>query len=459
MSDKKNNGKDRPVNLIEGDLPHNVEAEENLLASILLDSDVMATAMTLLKPEDFFESRYATIFEAMSELFKKTRPIDEVNLLDQLELMGSAGDVGGRDILLTLAETIGTTANAESYAQIISDYGMMRRMIQESREVAIMGISGEFSAQEYLDEAERKVLAVRDERGQSRARPIGELAVEAVEKIELQRQQEHRITGIPTDYPGLDDMLLGLQPSDIVILAARPSMGKTSFAMNIALNAAKQGKSVLFFSLEMSADQITNRFISIESKWQNKSLPLSRLRSATLGNVEMENLNAVSESMKALPMTIDDSPNPSPLDIRSIARRLHYKNKCDMIVIDYLQLMNPISKRLPREQQIAEISRALKALAKELNIPIVALSQLNRGPDSRPDKHPLLSDIRESGAIEQDADVIIFLYRDAYYNKDKEGNDEVEIIVAKQRNGPTGIVNLRFFKEFTLFVTPAMEGL
>lgn len=456
MSEKNDK---KAVHLIEGDLPHNVEAEENLLASILLDSDVMATAMTLVRPDDFFDSRYSVIFDAMTQLFTKNRPIDEVNLLDQLELMGMAGDVGGRDFLLNLAESVGTTVNAESYAQIIRDYGLMRRMIRESREIAIMGTSGEFSAQEYLDEAERKVLAVRDERGQSRARPIGELAVEAVDRIDRQRQQEHRITGIPTDYPGLDDMLLGLQPSDMVILAARPSMGKTSFAMNIALNAAKQGKGVLFFSLEMSSDQITNRFISIESKWQNKSLPLSRLRSATLGTVEMENLQAVSESMTNYKMIIDDSPNPSPLDIRSVARRVHYKGQCDLIVIDYLQLMNPISKRLPREQQIAEISRALKALAKELKIPVLALSQLNRGPESRPDKHPLLSDIRESGAIEQDADVIIFLYRDAYYNKDKEGDDEVEIIVAKQRNGPTGIVNLRFFKEFTLFVTPAMEGL
>jgi len=450
---------EKKQNLIEGDLPHNIEAEENLLASILLDPDIMATAMTLVRPEDFFDTRYSVIFEALMQLFAKNRPIDEVNLLDQLELMGSAGEVGGRDILLDLVESIGTTENAESYAQIIRDYGLMRRMIKESREIAIMGLSGEFNAQEYLDEAERKVLAVRDERGQSRARPIGSLAAEAVERIETQRNLEHRITGVPTEYSGLDDMLLGLQPSDVVVIAARPSMGKTSFAMNIALNAVKKNKGVLFFSLEMSSDQITNRFISIESKWQNRSLPLSMLRSATLGKPLMENLRLVSESMKNYPLTIDDSPNPSPLDIRSVARRVYYKGQCDLIVVDYLQLMSPISKRLPREQQIAEISRALKALAKELNIPVIALSQLNRGPDSRPDKHPLLSDIRESGAIEQDADVIIFLYRDAYYNKDKEGDDNVEIIVAKQRNGPTGTVNLNFFKEFTIFVTPDTKGL
>ncbi len=456
MAGDKNEQKPR---LIEGDLPHNIEAEENLLAAILLDSDVMAMAMSLVRPEDFFDSRYGTIFDAMMQLFAKARPIDEVNLLDQLEQMGSAGDVGGRDVLLELAATIGTTANAESYARIVRDYGLMRRMIEQGREIAILGTSGQFSAQEYLDEAERRVLSVRDERGQSKTRPIGELAMEAVDRIELQRQQEHRITGIPTGYPALDDMLLGLQPGDLVIIAGRPSMGKTSFGLNLALNAAKMGKGVLVFSLEMGPDQITDRFISIESKLQGRSLPLSRLRSATLGDAEMNNLKLITGKMADYTLMVDDSAKPSPLDIRSIARRVHYKDACDMVLIDYLQLMEPISSRLPREQQIAEISRSLKALAKELNIPVVALSQLNRGPENRPDKRPLLSDIRESGAIEQDADVIIFLYRDAYYNKDKAGDDDVEVIIAKHRNGPTGTVNLRFFKEFTLFVTPAMEGL
>ena len=443
--------------VIEGDLPHNLEAEKNLLASILLDPGVLAIAVEQVRPEDFYNPVYRLIYEAMLNLFRNGKAVEALTVADELQRMGRDKDVGGLDTLILLADAVGTSVNAETYAKIVVDYGLMRRMIQEAREVAALGTTGKLDAKEYLDVAETKILSVRDERAQRTAATIGELASAAAKRIEEQRKAPHHVTGVSTGYPPMDNLILGFQPSDLVILAARPSMGKTSLALNFALNAAVDGKSVLFFSIEMSGDQIATRLISMYSKLMGRGILLSRLRSAALTDEEMENLYMLAESMKELKITVDTSAKPSPMEVRATARRMKHRGGCDMIFIDYLQMMKPLHTSIPREQQIAEISRSLKALAKELNVPVIALSQLNRGPETRPNKRPILADLRESGAIEQDADVIMFLYRDEVYNKETEHPDEAEIIIAKQRNGPTGTVKLRFFKEFTLFVTPAIE--
>ncbi len=433
--------------------PHALDAELAVLGGIMLDPDALERLEGSLQPEHFYVERHRLIFAAMQELAAKGKPVDALTIKDYLEQRRQLDTCGGEAYLSELISAIPTAANVKHYAHIVRERAVLRELLQVCAGVSqkIYEEPGREVA-EHLDQAEMEVLAVAERF--SRSRPtfskMSDLMVEGYHQLEKRYAEKKAITGVPTGFADLDEITSGLQRSDLVVIAGRPSMGKTAFAMNLARNAAMETehvKAVAIFSLEMSAQQIALRMLASEAR-----VNMKLLRTGRFSAEDWRKLAAHSGALAESPIFVDDTPAISVLELRSKCRRLKREaGGLDLVIIDYLQLMSGRADAERREQEISEITRSLKGLAKELDVPVIALSQLNRSLESRADKRPMMSDLRESGAIEQDADVIMFIYRDEVYHRKPENEGLAELIVAKQRNGPTGTVNLTFLHEYTRF--------
>ncbi|MDX8391540.1 MAG: replicative DNA helicase [Mariprofundaceae bacterium] len=433
--------------------PHALDAELAVLGGIMLDPEALERLEGSLIPEHFYVERHRLIFNAMLELTGKGLPADSLTIKDYLAQRNQLDTCGGEEYLGQLISAIPTAANVRHYGHIVRDRAVMRELLGVCSKVSQKVYeSPEIEVSDHLDQAEMEMLAVAERF--SRSRPtfnkMAELMVEGYHQLEKRYAEKKAVTGTPTGYADLDEITSGMQFSDLIIIAGRPSMGKTAFAMNLARNAAlesEDAKAVAIFSLEMSAQQIALRMLASEAR-----VNMSLLRTGRFSAEDWRKLANASGSLAESAIFVDDTPAISVLELRSKCRRLKKEaGGLDLVIIDYLQLMSGRAGAERREQEISEITRSLKGLAKELNVPVIALSQLNRSLESRADKKPMMSDLRESGAIEQDADVIMFIYRDEVYNKKPENEGHAEIIIAKQRNGPTGEVNLTFLHEFTRF--------
>jgi replicative DNA helicase len=422
--------------------PQNLDAEESVLGAILLDNTAIDRVTGMLQPDDFYRENHRKIFRAMQALADRSEPADLVTLGEQLRSRGELADVGGAAYLAELAERVPTAANVAHYARMVRDKAVLRNLIGTATSIAERGYGGQ-DVKELLDRAEQEIFALSEREVRPAFVRLDGLLNSTFDTIERLFEQKQSVTGVPTGFVDFDRLTAGLQPSDLIIVAGRPSMGKTALCMNIAENAAlKSDAGVAIFSLEMSKEQLVMRMLCSEARIDSQ-----RLRGGFLKDSDWPKLAKAAGMLAEAPVFIDDTGAISILEMRAKARRLQAEKGLGMIIVDYLQLMRGRTSNEGREREISEISRGLKALAKELAVPVVALSQLNRSLEQRQDKRPMLSDLRESGAIEQDADVIMFVYRDEYYNP--ETNDKG--IVGKQRNGPTDTVKLRFFKEFTRF--------
>ena len=421
-----------------------------MLGGILLENDaLMAVTELSLAPGDFYRDAHAMIFEAMLALFKEGQPVDTVTLRGRLKTAGKLERVGGEDYLLALTDTIPTIANIEAHAKIVKEKAVVRRVIAACHETVARGYGDYGSMEQYLDEAERSVFEVAKDRQRGTYERINAIVMRTFVEITKAAERKEHITGLPTGFRHLDWYTAGFHPGDLVICAGRPGMGKTAFAMNIAINACRsRGTPVAVFSLEMPKEQLARRLLCSEAGVDGNAL-----RSGKLTRDDWQPLTRAAGELSELPLYMDDTPSLSLLELRAKARRLKSDKGLALIVIDYLQLMRSGLRSESREQEISEITRSLKALAKELSLPVLALSQLNRGVESRgnKDKRPQLSDLRESGAIEQDADTILFIYRDELYNPESTEKGIAEIIIGKQRSGPTGTVKALFRREFTRF--------
>ncbi|GIO57511.1 replicative DNA helicase [Paenibacillus cellulositrophicus] len=430
--------------------PQNLEAEQAVLGAILLQSEAMITAMERVTPEDFYDVPHQLIYEAMIQLGEENQPIDLITLTSRLQDKGQLEEIGGVSYLAKLAHAVPTAANVEYYAQIIEEKSMLRRLIRTATQIVSEGYTGGEDVSGMLSDAERRILEISNRRSGSGFVAIRDVLMEVFERVEVLHQQSGSTTGIPTGFVDLDRMTNGFQRSDLIIVAARPSVGKTAFALNIAQNVAVRAKeTVAIFSLEMSAPQLVNRMICAEA-----NLDANLMRTGDFKTDEdWAKLTMGIASLAEAEIYIDDTPGITVADIRSKCRRLKKEKGLGMIVIDYLQLIQGRGKAGEnRQQEVSEISRTLKQIARELSVPVIALSQLSRGVEQRQDKRPMMSDLRESGSIEQDADIVAFLYRDDYYNQETEKKNIIEIIIAKQRNGPVGTVELVFMKNFNKFV-------
>ena len=429
--------------------PQNVEAEQSVLGTILLSDHSLSTVLETLESADFYQDGHRLIFEAMIVLFEKNEPQDIITVSNQLKDQNNLDAAGGLGYLATLTSIVPVTSNLFHYAKIIRQKAILRNLIRVNTEIASRCYEEQGDIDILVDEAEQAIFEIARSKSNQSFTPLKRIIPGAFETVEQLYKRKEQITGIPTGFTELDRMTAGLQPSDLIILAGRPSMGKTAFAMNIAQNATLLDKTgVAVFSLEMSKEQLAMRLLCSAGHIDSQ-----RVRTGRLHNEDWPKLTRAVGMLTEAPMYIDDTPAISVLEMRAKVRRLAAHSPLGLIIVDYLQLMRGRSSIENRTQEISEISRSLKAMAKELKVPVIALSQLNRSLESRTDKRPMMSDLRESGAIEQDADVICFIYRDEVYNK-AEDNPNIgisEIIVGKQRNGPTGTVKLTFIKEFTMF--------
>lgn len=429
--------------------PHSVEAEESVLGAIMLDQEAINLVLEKIKPEDFYRLPYRAIFQAMLRLTERREPIDPVTMTNELRALGLFEQSGGLDALNRLASLVPSSANVSYYASIVREMSIRRKVIHEASQSIEQAFKIDQDFVEFLDSTEQRILGVSDLRAGTSFYRIGEVVQDSIKTIEKLYDRKEAVTGVPTGFKNLDLITAGLQPSDLVIIAARPSMGKTSLALSIAqwVGIHKQIPTALF-SLEMSKEQLVLRMLCAEARVEN-----SKVRTGHLGERDFPKLVEAASHLAEAPIYIDDTAAMPILELRAKARRLARECDLGLLVVDYLQLMKSPTYSKSREQEIADISRSLKALAKELNIPIVALSQLNRSVESRTDKRPLMSDLRESGAIEQDADIIMFIYREEVYNDQPEEKDKgvAELIIAKHRSGPTGTVRLAFSPEFTRF--------
>jgi replicative DNA helicase len=428
--------------------PQNTEAEQAVLGSILLKADLLGTVLELLKPTDFYKDSHKIIFESMVDLFEKNEPQDLLTVSNLLSNTNQIDKIGGPAYLASLTSIVPVTANIASYAKIIREKSILRRLITVNTDIASRCYEQQNDIDILVDEAEQAIFDIAGSKGEGHFTHIKSIVPAAFATVEQLYKRKGLTTGVPTGYNQIDKMTAGLQPSDLIIVAARPSMGKTSFAMNIAQHAALVEKiGVAVFSLEMSKEQLVMRLLSSAGRIDSQ-----RIRTGNLHNEDWPKLTRAVGMLSEAPIFIDDTPAISVLEMRAKVRRLAAQHDIGLIVVDYLQLMRGRNTE-NRTQEISEISRSLKALAKEHKVPVIALSQLNRSLESRPDKRPMMSDLRESGAIEQDADVIAFIYRDEVYNKAEDNPERggAEIIIGKQRNGPTGMAKLTFIKEFTMF--------
>ena len=439
-------------------LPHNLEAEKCVLGAVLIDNQAFNQASEAIDSEDFFRDAHRRIFEKMVVLSERNDPIDLVTLKDELGRSGELEDVGGPAYIAALTDGVPRSANVEYYAKIVKEKSTLRRLITSANEVLARAYDAEEDADNLLDEAERSIFQIAEGRMRNGFVRVGELVDSGYQLIEQLQSQRGLITGVPSGFADLDEMTSGFQKADLVIIAARPSMGKTSFVLNMAVHSAVEaGKSVGIFSLEMSKEQLFMRMLTSEGR-----VDAHRFRGGFLGEQDYARLVDAFARLHDAKVFIDDTPSAGILEMRAKARRLKMEHGLDMLVIDYLQLMQGRGRFESRQQELASISRSLKILAKELEVPILALSQLSRAPETRADHRPQLSDLRESGALEQDADVVLFIFRDEMYLVDGERNPDTEgtaeIIIGKQRNGPTGAVKLAFLKQYTRFENLAGGG-
>ena len=429
-------------------MPNSLEAEQSVIGSMIMDKDAIVTAMEMLHKDDFYHQQYGILFEAMVELYSAGQPVDLVTLQNKLKEKDVPKEVSSLEFVRDLVTAVPTSANIKYYATIVSENAVKRRLIRITEGIENECYAGKESLESVLDKTEKDVFALLSSRSGGDFVPIRQVVMNALEKIEKASKMSGTVTGIPTGFIDLDYRTAGLQPSDLILVAARPSMGKTAFVLNIAQYVAfHEAKSVAIFSLEMSKEQLVNRLFSLESR-----VDAQALRTGNLSDADWEKLVEGAGIIGDSKLIIDDTPGISISELRSKCRKYKLEQGLDIIIIDYLQLMTGSGRGTEsRQQEISDISRSLKSLARELNVPVVALSQLSRAVEQRPDHRPMMSDLRESGAIEQDADVVMFIYRDDYYNKDTELKGISEIIIAKQRNGPIGTVNLAWLPEYTKF--------
>jgi replicative DNA helicase len=429
--------------------PQNLEAESSVLGGILLENDAINVVLELLRPEDFYRESHRKIFRAMILLSDRGEPADVITLSECLKGHNELDAVGGTAYLVSLADFVPTAANIAYYARIVREKAVLRSLITCATDIATRGYEEQGNVDEFLDSAEKVIFDISEKKIKASFVSVGEMIKDTLKTVEKLYERKEMVTGVPTGYEDLDKLTAGLQRADLIIVAGRPGMGKTAFALNIAANAAFNGTGAAIFSLEMAKEQLVLRMLCSEARVNS-----SKVRSGYLREGDFPLLAKAAGKLHDAPIYIDDTPAISVLELRAKARRLlrDSSKKVGLIVVDYLQLMRGMANANNREQEISEISRSLKALAKELNVPVIALSQLNRKVEDRTGRKPQMSDLRESGAIEQDADVIMFIYREELYDKNNDNiKGKAEVIVEKQRNGPTGIVNLTFLGEFTRF--------
>lgn len=429
-------------------LPHSSEAEQSVIGSMIMDREAIVSASEIITGEDFYEKQYAILFENMVELFNEGKPVDLVTLQDRLKEKDVPPQLCSLEFIRDLVASVPTSANVKYYAQIVRDKAVLRRLIKVAEETANDCYIDKEKLDVILEKTEKQVFNIVQNRGTKEFTDIKEVVLRTIDSIEAAAKNQGSVTGVATGFYDLDYKTAGLQPSDLILIAARPSMGKTAFVLNIAEYVAiRNNVTTAIFSLEMSQDQLVKRMLAMHSRVNSQSIRTGSLTGDDWANL-MESARVIGNSN----LIIDDTSAISISELRSKCRKLKLEKNLGLIIIDYLQLMSGSKKSESRQQEISEISRSLKGLAREINVPVVALSQLSRAVEQRPDKRPMLSDLRESGAIEQDADVVMFIYRDEYYNKDTEEPGVTEIIIGKQRNGPVGTVKLAYQSEFTKFV-------
>ena len=438
--------------LIKRVLPHSIEAEQSVIGSMLMDREAIITATELLAAEDFYQHQYGVMYEAMVELFNEGKPVDLVTLQDRLKEKDVPPEVSSLEFVRDIITTVPTSANVRSYANIVREKAILRRLIRINEDISNDCYLGRASMDEILGDTEKRIFDLLQSRTSRDLVPIRQVTLDVLDKIEEASHSKEIVTGVPTGFVDLDYKTSGFQPSDLILLAARPSMGKTAFVLNVLDYISVRRKlSCMVFSLEMSKEQLVQRMIAMES-----NVNTQKLRTGNLTDAEWDAVVEAVGQIGSSNMVIDDTPGITVTELRSKCRKMKLERGLDMVIIDYLQLMSGSGHTGDnRQQEISEISRSLKALAREIKAPVVALSQLSRACESRQDHRPMLSDLRESGAIEQDADVVLFLYRDVYYNKDTDNPDAAEVIIAKQRNGPIGTVNLLWKPDITRFVNIA----
>ncbi len=428
--------------------PQNIEAEQAVLGAMLIKKEAIIEVQEILQPDDFYRETHRIIYEAMVRLQNNDEAVDLVTLTEELRKTDMLDKVGGLGFITQLANIVGTAANVGYHAKIVKEKAELRNLINVATEIAGKAYEDSDEVENLMDEAEKKILAVASRQGGGAFEPMKNIVMRTFERINVLYESKGGLTGISSGFKDLDKLTAGLQKSDLILVAARPSMGKTAFTLNIASYVGLHGGNVAFFSLEMSKEQLMQRMLCSEG-----GIDASRLRTGQLDEMEWNKLVGVADRMSRAPIYIDDTAGITVMELRSKARRLKAEHGLDLIIIDYLQLMQGRASKNSdnRQQEISEISRSLKALARELDVPVIALSQLSRSVESRQIKKPMLSDLRESGSLEQDADIVMFLYREDYYDKDTENKNITEIIVAKHRNGPVDSVQLFFQKEYTKF--------
>lgn len=434
-------------NILKKILPHSMEAEQSVIGSMIMDREAITVASEIVTGEDFYSRQYGILFETMVEMGDEGLPVDLVTLQNRLREKDVPPELSSLEFVRDLITAVPTSANVKYYAGIVAEKALLRKLIRLNEEIANTCYAGKESLEFILEDTEKRMFQLLQKRDSGEFVPIRQVVMNAMDRIEAASRNKGSVTGIPTGFTDLDYRTAGMQPSDLVLIAARPSMGKTAFALNIAQYVAfKRNLPVAIFSLEMSKEQLVNRMFSLES-----SVDAQKLRTGQLNDQDWERLIESAGVIGKSQLMIDDTPGISVSELRSKCRRLKLEQGLSMIIIDYLQLMSGSGRTDSRQQEISDISRSLKAIARELNVPVLALSQLSRAVEQRPDHRPMLSDLRESGAIEQDADVVMFIYRDDYYNHDSDRKGVSEIIIAKQRNGPIGTIELAWLPEFTKF--------
>ena len=434
-------------NILKRVLPHSMEAEQSVIGSMIMDREAIVVASELISSEDFYNKQYGVLFETMCELNDAGSPVDLVTLQNRLQSKDVPPEVSSLEFVRDILSAPLITANIKHYANIVAEKSTLRKLIRLNEEIANACYGGKESLEYILEDTEKRVFQLVQKRTTDAYVPIRQVVMNAMDKIEAAAKNKGSVTGIPTGFLDLDYRTAGLQPSDLILIAARPSMGKTALMLNLARNVAfKKNLCMAVFSLEMSKEQLVNRMFSMESNVDSQ-----KLRTGQLNDQEWEKLIESAGVIGKSSLIIDDTPGISIAELRSKCRKYKLEHGLSVIMIDYLQLMTGSGRTDSRQQEISDISRSLKSLARELSVPVIALSQLSRAVEQRPDHRPMLSDLRDSGAIEQDADVVMFIYRDEYYNKDSEKRGITELIIAKQRNGPIGTVELAWIPEYQRF--------
>jgi replicative DNA helicase len=439
--------------LIKRILPHSIEAEQSVLGCMIMGRDAVMVASEILVGDNFYQHQHRVVFESIVELFNEGKPVDPVVLQNRLQEKDVPAEISSTEFIRDLLTSVPTSANVKYYATIVSEKAMLRDLIKLNEEIANACYLSQDKVEDIMEDTEKRMFQLLQSRNSGEFVSIRQVVLNALDTIEKTSKIKGNVTGVPSGFRDLDYKTAGFQPADFILIAARPSMGKTALVLNMAQNIAfKQNRGVAIFSLEMSKEQLVNRLFSLESGVESQSIRTGNLKDEEWSRL-MEGAGTVGNSN----LIIDDTPGITVSELRSKCRKYKLEHGMDIVIIDYLQLMSGRGKSDNRQQEISEISRSLKSLARELKVPVIALSQLSRAVEGRPDKRPMLSDLRESGAIEQDADVVMFIYRDDYYNKDSETPGIAELIIAKQRNGPIGKVDLVWMPQFTLFKDSTIE--